>query len=177
MRRTGSGRTAAVVATLCAAMAVAGCSSHSSSKKPTATPATRWWSNAAVSSGSTIDPGDPSAAAAKLHSSRSDYCGMLKSALSNGSAILASSAGAAGQRQVVVDEAFVAEVEAVAPSEVVPQWQVIGPVILQIARSGSTALPSASAAQNTANLNAAVAINNDAKKNCRLDLSKVLTGS
>jgi hypothetical protein len=75
----------------------------------------------------------------------------------------------------VSTQAFVAEIEAVAPSAVRPSWQVLGPVILQIASSGAT-LPTGSVTSASANLAAATAINNDSKANCHLDLSSVVAG-
>lgn len=156
------------------ALVLGGCSSgkHTASSSPAPTP-TRWWSNAAVKVGSTVDPAHPSAAAASLTTSRSDYCAMLSQTKAKGQALIPSTASS-DPRLIAETEALVAEIQAVAPATVVPSWKVIGPVILQVVKSGS--LPSGSATSGTANLQAAEAINNDAKANCHLDLSTLVTG-
>lgn len=157
-----------------AGLTLTGCSSgkHSAASSPTPT-ATRWWSNAAVKVGSTIDPARPTAAAASLSTSRSDYCAMLSQTKAKGQALIPS--GASNDPRLVLEtEALVAEVQAVMPASVSSAWKVIAPVILQVVKSGS--LPSGSASSGSANLQAAETINDDAKANCHLDLSSLVTG-
>jgi hypothetical protein len=158
-------------------LSVGGCSSskHKSSTSSTASnAATRWWSNSAVKVGSTIDAAHPDAAAGSLHPSRSDYCGMLKQTLKAGKSILPS--GKANDPKLLTGtKAFVAEIEAVAPAEVSDSWRVLGPVIINLVKGGGT-IPTGAGATTAKNLQAAQAINTDAKKNCSLDLSAVVTG-
>jgi hypothetical protein len=163
-----------VALVLMPALALSACSSgkhHSAAGSPSPTP-TRWWSNAAVTVGSTIDPAHPSAAAASLSPSRSDYCAMLSQTKAIGKALIPS--GPIDPRLTTETEALVAEIDAVAPSNVTAAWNVLGPVILQVAKSGS--LPSGAVSDGSANLQAAETINNDAKANCHLDLSSLVTG-
>jgi hypothetical protein len=162
------------------AVSVAGCTSThhetaANGTSPSTFVATRWWSNAAVTAGSTISPAHPDAAAKELHPSKADYCGMLKQTLQAGKAILPS--GKADDPKLVIGtEAFVAEIQKVAPAEVSGSWQVLGPTILAIVKGGGN-LPSGSTSVNAKNLLAAQAINTDSKKNCGgLDLSSVVTG-
>ncbi|MDP9118191.1 MAG: hypothetical protein M3O28_13205 [Actinomycetota bacterium] len=187
-KRTRAGVGCAVVGCAVVAMLlVAGCSS---SKHPTAAAssatgnptnsvssavATRWWSNAAVAVGSVIDPVDPTSAAAKLAPSRSDYCGMLKQTLAAGKSILPSGS-ATDPKLVVSSAAFIVEIERVTPSAVSGPWQVLGPVILTLVKSGTT-VPSNATVDSAGNIQAAQAIADDAKANCGgLDLSKIITG-
>jgi hypothetical protein len=161
------------------ASTTAGCTSSKHKTSPSGSGSSsavqRWWSNSAVEVGSVIDPAHPTSAAGKLNSSRSDYCGMLKQTLQAGKAILPS--GKADDPKLVIGtEAFVAEIQKVAPAEVSGSWQVLGPTILAIVKGGGN-LPSGSTSVNAKNLLAAQAINTDSKKNCGgLDLSSVVTG-
>jgi hypothetical protein len=178
MRSLRSVSTAVGCGALVIAVSVAGCSSskHKSSTSGTgaSNAATRWWSNSAVKVGSTIDAAHPDAAAASLHPSRSDYCGMLKQTLNAGKSILPS--GKANDPKLLTGtKAFVAEIEAVAPTEVTDSWRVLGPVIIDLVKGGGT-IPTGAGATTAKNLQAAQAINTDAKKNCSLDLSGVVTG-
>lgn len=170
----------ALVMTAVAATAVAGCSggSHKSSSHSSGAPlgaerstATRWWSNSAVSAGSKIDPAHPKAAAGKLHPSDTDYCGMLSDTLKARKSILpgASASDPALQQAAT---AFIAEIERVAPLQVKGAWDVLGTVIIALAKGGSTptALPSMDTAAVT---QAATTVATDAKKRCGLDLSQV----
>ena len=157
------------------ALALTGCSSSKhSTQQPAGSAPTRWWSNSAVQVGSTIAPNDPTAAAGKLSPSRSDYCQMLKQTLAVGKSLLPS-AEAKDPKLLPTTEAFVSEVEAVAPTSVLPSWKVLGPVILQLVRSGGS-LPTGANSGEANNFKAAEAINSDAKANCHVDLSAVVTG-
>jgi hypothetical protein len=98
---------------------------------------------------------------------------MLAATKAKGGALIPSSA-ASNPAMVTETEALVAEIQAVAPSSMGGAWKVIAPVILQVVRTGS--LPSGSTTTSTANLQAAEAINDDAKANCHLDLSTLVTG-
>lgn len=152
-----------------------GCSSTKHpGTQPTGSPATRWWSNNAAAAGSTIAPQDPTAAAAKLDASRTEYCQMLTQTLAVGKSLLPS-AEAKDPRLLPTTEAFVSEIQAVAPANVQSSWKVLGPVILALVRSGG-ALPTNNSGQ-TSNFAAAQTINADAKANCHVDLSSVVTGS
>jgi hypothetical protein len=171
--RSGRAASLGTSVAIVVALVLGGCSSGKHSSKSPAPTATRWWSNAAVKVGSTIDPVHPSAAAPSLTTSRSDYCAMLSLTKDKGQALIP--AGASNDPRLVLEtEALVAEIQAVAPATVAPSWKVIAPVILQVVKSGS--LPSGSATSGTANLQAAEAINDDAKANCHLDLSSLVTG-
>lgn len=177
VRRSVPSRRVAVFILLAGVLA-ASLSACTSAKKAGSTtssvaPATRWWSNASVTVGSTIDPAHPTAAAAQLHQSRGDYCTMLKQTLAVGKSILPSGA-AADPRLLTTTDAFVAEIQAVAPAAVQAPWHVLAPVIIQLVRSGG-ALPTSVPTGTSVNLQAAIAINNDAKANCHVDLSKVVT--
>jgi hypothetical protein len=172
IRRTTA---AGVMVALTVVMTLTGCtSSKHGAAKPPVSAATRWWSNAAAAIGSTISPSQPTAAAAKLNASRDEYCTMLKQTLAVGKSLLPS-ATAKDPRLLTTTEAFVAEIEAVAPGSVQAPWHVLGPVILQLVRSGGV-LPTTIPANTAANLTAAGAINTDAKANCHVDLSAVVTG-
>jgi hypothetical protein len=177
-RRWRSSARSAAVGIAAAAITVTACSSskHVAAGQPAAA-ATRWWSNSVVSVGSTIAPADPTSAAAKLSASRDQYCQMLKQTLAVGKSLLPSAA-AKDPRLLPTTEAFVAEVQAVAPASVQPSWKVLAPVILQLVRSGGALPtgPASSAASMANNVKAAEAINADAKANCHLDLSTVVTG-
>jgi hypothetical protein len=178
-------RGVAACAALVVALSVAGCSGGSgSSKAPApksgtagssaAAAATRWWSNSAVTVGSPIDPADPGAAAAHLHPSQSDYCGMLKQTLDSRKSILPN-ASAGDPALLVSTEAFVAEIQQVAPAGITGSWQVLGPAIIGLIKSGG-ALPTSTAGTTAQNLAAVEAVAADAKKNCNLDLSAIVTG-
>jgi len=73
---------------------------------------------------------------------------------------------------VTSTKAFVAEIEKVAPAGITAQWQVLGPAVLTVVKSGGdiTALPSADLGPA---ITAANAITADSKKNCGVDLSSV----
>ena len=141
--------------------------SSSGAPIPHSTIATRWWSNDAASDGSTIDPSDPTAAAGSLKPNRDEYCSMLKQTVDAGKSILPG-ATANDPRLLASTEAFVAELQAVAPPEVSKQWKTLGDVLVQFVQSGGTSSGSTSTATLTA---AATAISNDAKTRCGVDIS------
>ncbi len=138
---------------------------------PSSVTPTRWWSNSAVTAGSTIDPAKPEAAAGELHPSQADYCGMLKQTLDSGNSILPGIT-ANDPALLVSSRAFVAELEHVAPAEVAGDWHVIGPAVLGLVKSGG--VPSAIPSLDVSAVSKAVAaVSAHAKKVCGLDLSAV----
>lgn len=172
----------AVVA--CAAVAIAasvsGCTSTHQKKTadhdtPSASPstfvATRWWSNAAVTAGSKIDPKHPDAAAKDLHPSQADYCGMLKQTLAARKSILPDITST-DPALLTSAKAFIAEIEKVAPAGITGQWQLVGPAVLSLVKSAgdTSTLPTVDLAALT---KAANAINADSLANCGVDLSSV----
>jgi hypothetical protein len=134
---------------------------------PQSTIATRWWSNSAATDGSTIDPSDPTAAAARLKPNRDQYCTMLKQTVGAGKSIL-SGATATDPRLLASTEAFVAELQAVAPSEVSSQWKTLGDVLIQFVKTGGKSAGNVSTSALTA---AAATISTDAKSRCHVDIS------
>lgn len=175
-------RTAAVAVALLTVPAVAtACSGSSGGGRTVSTaPApstsaaaapTRWWSNSAVTAGSTIDVNDPTSAAAKLHPSKTDYCGMLKQTLDSGNSILPGIT-ATDPALLTASKAFVAEIQQVAPADVTGSWQVLGPAILALVNSGGNL--SAVQSLDVASISKAVtAVSDEAKQACGLDLSAI----
>jgi hypothetical protein len=177
-----SARPAAFVAAIVTvAVTAVACSGGGSGSHPTSavhssagarnstTVATRWWSNSAATTGSHIDLADPTALAAKLHSSEHDYCGMLKQTLAAGKAILP---GVTAQDPALLGatRAFVAELQAVAPTSVAGSWRVLGGAVTSLVAAGGNASKvknvDAAAVQK-----AAATIASDAKRSCGVDLS------
>jgi len=168
-------------AALVVTLSVAGCggahhgSSHagkaSSPSSPSSFVATRWWSNSAVAVGSKISSAHPDAAATDLHASQADYCGMLKQTVAAGKSLLPGLT-ATDPALVTSTKAFVAEIEKVAPAGITAQWQVLGPAVLTVVKSGgdTSALPSVDLGAVT---KAATAIASDSVKNCGVDLASV----
>jgi hypothetical protein len=155
-------------------VAVAGCSSggsHSSSggagADATNPPAKRWWSNSAVSAGSTIDPAHPDAEAGKLHPSDAEYCAMLSDTLKAGKSILPG-VTAKDPALLAATTAFVAEIQKTAPSAVTSAWSTLAPVIIGLAKAGG--VPSANTGEVT---QAATTIATDAKTRCGLNLAGI----
>lgn len=162
-------RSGAVAATLIAVAAAGltacgGGGGHAATS--TAPVVARWWSNAAASPGSTVDPHDPGALAAKLQPSQQDYCGMLRQTLAAGGSILPG-----GSQSIPLDtlQAFVAELQHVAPSSIAPSWQVLGPALVSYVRTSGASLGKQPAAAITT---AVTTISADAKSTCHLDLSR-----
>lgn len=131
--------------------------------------ATRWWSNSAAARGSRIDPTQPDAAASRLHASRAEYCRMLEQTVAAQHSILP---GVTTNDPALLTStrAFVAELEAVAPSAVAQPWRVLGPAVTSLVASrGDLAKVhrvDAAAVQRAANAIAA-----DAKRSCGVDLA------
>lgn len=131
--------------------------------------ATRWWSNSAAPAGSTIAPGQPDGAAARLHPSRPQYCAMLKQTLAAGRSILPGVA-ADDPARTAAAVAFVTELQHVAPAEVASSWQVLGNTIIAVVRSGGD--PSRITGVDAAATRAAVAaVSADATSRCGVNLS------
>jgi hypothetical protein len=133
--------------------------------------ATRWWSNGAVTEGSTIDPKNPTAARSRLQPSRGEYCAMLKQTVAAGKSILPG-ATADDPALLTSTKAFVAELEAVAPSSLTGPWKVLGGAVLTLVGSGGDTAKvkgiDAAAVRRSATTVAA-----DAKHSCGVDLSRV----
>ena len=153
-----------------ALIGTAACSGGSPSAAPaTSAPAqalSRWWSNSAVTAGSTVDPAHPYAADAQLHTSTSDYCGMLQQTLSAGRSILP---GGSQNLPLATLEAFVGELRQVAPADVAGQWRVLGDAILTFARTNGASLGTGS--NPSAVASAAADISANARTACNLNLS------
>ena len=126
----------------------------------------RWWSNAAASPGSTVDPHDPGALAARLQPSQHDYCGMLAQTIAAGGSLLPG-----GTQSIPLDtlQAFVDELQHVAPSGVASSWQVLGPALVSYVRTAGASLGKQPASAISA---AVTTISADAKSSCHLDLSR-----
>jgi hypothetical protein len=178
------GRAAGGAALLAVSLVVslASCSSsgggHHDASAPTApssVTATRWWSNSAAQVGSTIDPKNPAADAARLTPSRTEYCGMLKDTVSAGKSILPG-VTATDPALLTSAEAFVDEIEKVAPGPVSSPWQVIGGAILALVKSGGKASTALKSINIGAVTQAASTISTDSKQNCGVDLSSVTGG-
>jgi hypothetical protein len=135
-----------------------------------ATAAARWWSNSAAAAGSTIDPARPSAAAAKLSRSRTQYCQMLTQTLQSGRSVLAG-VGAQDPARSTATIAFVAELQRVAPAEVSTAWDTLAPALVRLVKPATTP-PTADAADAAKTASAAKTIADDAKAHCNLDLSR-----
>lgn len=155
----------ALVATACSSGAGPSPGSGAATPQP---PTGRWWSNGAVAVGSRVDAGDPTAAAARLHPSQKDYCGMLAETMTSGRSVLP---GAGNSESVATLRAFVAEIETVAPSAVSGAWHVLGPALVSFAASQGASLGTGSANATSLSL-AAQQIAAHAAKVCHLDLSK-----
>jgi hypothetical protein len=132
--------------------------------------ATRWWSNSASQAGSTIDPKNPEGAAGRLQTSPTDYCGMIRQTLAAGHSILPN-VTANDPALLTSTQAFLAELEAVAPSAVAGSWKVLGPAVLTIVHSGGdwTKVKGVDAA---AVRKAASTVAAHAKHSCGVDLNK-----
>ena len=131
--------------------------------------ATRWWSNSANKVGSVLDTKNPEAGAAGLSVSPTDYCGMLRQTVAAGKSILPG-VTANDPALLTSTRAFVAELEAVAPSSVAGSWQVLGRAVITFVESGgdSTAVKKVDA---VAVRKAASTVAADAKRSCGVDLS------
>jgi hypothetical protein len=158
------------------AVTVAGCSASGSHHgQPTGGSststgsATRWWSNNAAAIGSTIAIDAPDQAAAKLHPSRVDYCGMLEQAVHQGQSLI-SNVGASDPALVATMTAFFTELKKVAPAEVAADWQVTGTAMLALVQARGKA-PTSAPVDGTAIRAAADRIAVDAKRSCHIDLA------
>lgn len=171
---------AAITAGLTACSGSSGPSGSSASTAVSISPvsngqtATRWWSDSAGSSGSTIDLGDPTAAASGVHPSQPEYCGILK-ATANATKAQLSTMQTKNAASVATLQAFVAELQASAPSEVSGAWKVLGGALLALVNSkaGHVSTGTATSAQIEA---ASQAIVRNAEQKCGLTAAQ-LTGS
>ena len=129
----------------------------------------RWWSNSAVKVGSIIDPNHPDAAAEHLHSSQTEYCGMLKQTLSAGKSILPG-VTSADPALLASTQAFVAEITAVSSGAIAIDWKTIGTAIVGLVTSAGHT-PDFRSLSLPAVQKAALAVAADARSSCGLDLS------
>ena len=156
---------------LAAGLSLTACSGGHGGSTPnpsdTAVAATRWWGDGAQAVGSTIDPKNPTAAAKNLHPSRQTYCQILKQTVSAGRSILPG-ATAGSPALLASTEAFVAELQGVAPAQVSEAWKLLGATVLSLVESGGKS----GSAGNAAQLGTAVTtVANDAKTNCGVSLA------
>lgn len=133
-------------------------------------PAVRWWSDAGAKVGSTIDAGAPLAVAHRLHTSRRDYCGMLRQTLrARGSFLTAVTA--TDPALLLSTRAFVGELRAVAPPAAAGPWQVLGDAMIALVSLGGR--PAGAQGIDAAAVGSAErAIARDARNGCGVDLSK-----
>jgi hypothetical protein len=146
-------------------------SAPSTSTSTSAAVATRWWSNSATKAGTRIDVKNPQAAARQLHGSKADYCSMLEQTVAAGKSILPN-VTANDPALLTSTKAFVAELEAVAPSMVAGAWKVLGGAVVALVSSGgdTTKVKGIDAAAVS---RAAATVAADAKRSCGVDLSSV----
>jgi hypothetical protein len=131
--------------------------------------ATRWWSNSVHKVGSVLDTKHPETGVAGLSVSPTDYCGMLRQTVAAGKSILPG-VTANDPALLTSTRAFLAELEAVAPTSVAGSWQVLGSAVITFVESGgdSTAVKRVDAAGVR---KAASTVAADAKRSCGVDLS------
>ena len=161
--------TGALAAIALASTAACSGGSPSALRQASSAPApalSRWWSNSAVTAGSTVDPAHPNAADSRLHASAPDYCGMLQQTLAAGRSILP---GGSQGLPLATLQAFVGELQQVAPPEVAGQWRILGSAILAFARSNGTSL--GTSGNPSAVANAAASISTNARAACEVNLS------
>jgi len=177
-------RPAVVLATAVPAVALlAGCltacsgSSHSpsaatSGERPTggtSVVATRWWSNAAGDQGSTVST--TTKVSKSLHPSRTVYCSMLRETMAAGKSVLPG-ATATSPALATTTQAFVNELQAVAPPAVAGAWHVLGPVLVDVVKSGGALANLRTQIDANAVSAAAQTISADAHVGCHLELAR-----
>lgn len=132
--------------------------------------ATRWWSDAAGTEGSVVDPARAASADKALTPSRDAYCTMLRQTVAAGKSVLPG-ATASDPALATTTEAFVTELLAVAPPGVSGAWQVLGPVLVSVVKSGG-ALAQLRTQVNATAVSAAVkTVASDAQASCHLQLA------
>ncbi|SDJ05386.1 hypothetical protein SAMN05444157_1489 [Frankineae bacterium MT45] len=165
-----------VALTGCAAVALTalvGCSSgQKHAQKSTSHQAIRWWTDAAGANGSKIDMKNPTADAANLKPDTKSYCSVLSSTMAAGKTPFS---GFSSDDPAVgaSTQAWLAELTALAPAELAPSWKTYSTGILALlsaATKPTAALPSFSAADQSAQTAALAAISADAKTSCNLTL-------
>ena len=171
MRRFRTG----IIVTVAMTLSVAGCggSSPSHPAMPASTTvATRWWQDDAAAVGSTINPNNPTAAARKLHPDRQSYCTILSETVSAGHNILAG-VSATDPATLVTVTAWLAELQAVAPTQLDAAWHTMSSAITTLIGShGSATSPLVPAGMTAAQISqASQTIAADAKSSCGLTLA------
>ena len=129
--------------------------------------AVRWWSNDAVTAGSAIDPTKPDSASGNLSPSEPQYCTMLSQTVAARKSILPT-VTANDPALLTSTEAFVAELEQVAPAQVSAAWKVLGPAIVKLVQTRGQ-LPTK--AEATALKKATATISAHAKQACGVDIA------
>ncbi len=160
-----AGLIAVMASTACSGSQHAG--SGSTPSAPNSTVATRWWSDNAADKGSTISLGDPTAAAGKLHPDRREYCTMLQQTVAAGKSILPG-VTRADPRLLASTEAFVSELQQVAPSQVSKQWKLLGDALVEFVKSQGQSLGSVTTQQMAV---AAQVISTDASQQCHVNVA------
>ena len=128
---------------------------------------TRWWNDGGHSAGSRIDPANPTASAKSLHPSRQVYCDMLRQTVKAGHSILPG-VSANSPALLTSTEAFLADLQGVAPAEVSAQWKVLSASVLALVKSGGKSTAGVDAAQVST---AAATVATDAKSRCGVNLA------
>lgn len=134
--------------------------------------ATRWWSDGAGAEGSKIDVDNPTSAAAKLTPDAKTYCAVLASTAPNGKSPL-SGFSANDPGSSVQLKAWIAELTALAPTDITAAWRTFGGAIISLqeaAAKPSPAFPSYSAADAAAQKSAQQSIDTQTKKDCNLSI-------
>jgi hypothetical protein len=168
-------RAVAIGALVALAPGLAACSGGSSGTSAPAAgaasgpPAARWWSNSAAKSGTVIDAADPTGVAAQLHPSPTDYCGMLRETLAAGKSILPG-VTARDAARLTSTEAFVAEIQRVAPTSVAAAWHTLGDALVAVVASGGD-IAKVHGVDPHAVQRAAATVSADARTGCHVDLA------
>jgi hypothetical protein len=130
--RVSVSRTVAVLSVSVFALGACSSSSKKTSSSSNASPSTtsvpvvpkRWWTDVAGSSGSTIDTANPTAAAASLKPDLPTYCKVLSDTVASHNVFQSASGTDPGV--VTATKAWIAEISALAPTEVSQAWQTYG---------------------------------------------------
>jgi len=167
--------TAVTVAAFTAIAGVGACSSShkkaaaSGSATPVPVVPKRWWTDAAGAEGSLIDVANPTAASAALKPDLPTYCKVLSDTLVSHNVFQSASGFDPGI--VTASKAWIAEVSALAPTDLTAAWRTYSVAFLALLESGtkksSPAFPSTSAEVPAARQ----AIVTHAKSACNLTIS------
>lgn len=131
--------------------------------------ATRWWSDGAGGLGSTVSPSD--ASTRSLTPSRDVYCTMLRQTMAAGKSVLPG-ATATSPALASATQAFVTELLGVAPPAVAGSWRVLGPVLVDVVKSGGALADLRAHVDANAVSAAAKTVSDDALAGCHLQLAR-----